>query len=99
MDQYIAVFGRERSAVEIDCRSLEHRYVTLPEGVVFIAVNSMVKHALGGSAYRERVQECAAAVEDIRQRFPTVTSLRDVTPEQFQTVEHLLPPVIGRRAR
>ena len=47
MDQYVSVFGREHSAVEIDCRSLQHRYVELPEGVSFIAVNTMVKHALG----------------------------------------------------
>jgi galactokinase len=99
MDQYISVFGREQSAVEIDCRSLEHRDVKLPPGIVFIAVNSMVKHALAGSAYRERVQECAGAVELIRQRFPTVTSLRDVSPEQFESVGPTLPPVIGRRAR
>jgi galactokinase len=99
MDQYISIFGREQSAVEIDCRSLEHRDVKLPDGIVFIAVNSMVKHALAGSAYRERVQECAAAVEDIRKRFPTVTTLRDVSPEQFESVGHLLPPVIARRAR
>ena len=59
----------------------------------------MVKHALGGSAYRERVQECAAAVEIIKQRFRTVESLRDVSVEQFELVEKLLPPVIARRAR
>ena len=70
MDQYVSVFGRANSAVEIDCRSLEHRYVDLPAGIAFLAVNSMVKHALAGSAYRQRVEECAAAVERIRQRFP-----------------------------
>ena len=99
MDQYVSVFGREASAVEIDCRSLQHRYVALPDGVSFIAVNTMVKHALGGSAYRERVQECAAAVEIIKQRFRTVESLRDVSVEQFELVEKLLPPLIARRAR
>jgi galactokinase len=99
MDQYVAVFGREHAAVEIDCRSLEHRYIELPEGVAFLAVNSMVKHALGASAYRERVKECAAAVEAIRERLHTVASLRDVSPEQLRQVEHLLPPVIARRAR
>ena len=99
MDQYVSVFGREHSAVEIDCRSLQHRYVELPDGVSFIAVNTMVKHALGGSAYRERVQECAAAVEIIKQRFRTVESLRDVSVEQFELVEKLLPPLIARRAR
>jgi galactokinase len=99
MDQYVSIFGREHSAVEIDCRSLQHRYVQLPEEVIFLAVNTMVKHALGVSAYRERVQECAAAVEIIQQRFRTVESLRDVSVAQFELVEKLLPPVIARRAR
>jgi galactokinase len=99
MDQYISIFGRERSAVEIDCRSLEHRDVKLPDDVAFIAVNSMVKHALAASAYRERVQECATAVELLGQRFPMVASLRDVSPEQLESANQMLPPVIARRAR
>jgi galactokinase len=99
MDQYISVFGRQNSAVEIDCRSLEHRDVRLPSDITFVAVNTMVKHALAGSAYKERVQECAAAVEDLKVRFPNVASLRDVTVEQFESVAHLLPPVVARRAR
>jgi galactokinase len=99
MDQYVSVFGREHAAVEIDCRSLQHRYVELPDAVTFLAVNTMVKHALGASAYRERVQECAAAVEMIRKRFHSVESLRDVSLEQFESVQKLMPPVIARRAR
>jgi galactokinase len=99
MDQYISVFGREQSAVEIDCRSLEHRDVRLPEDVAFIAVNSMVKHALAASAYRERVEECAAAVDWMRQCFPAIASLRDISPAQFATAEGRLPPAIARRAR
>jgi galactokinase len=99
MDQYVSVFGRANSAVAIDCRSLEHRYVQLPDSVAFLAVNTMVKHALGASAYRERVQECAAAVEIIKKRFHTVESLRDVSVQQFEIAAKLLPPVIARRAR
>jgi len=99
MDQYISIFGREHSAVEIDCRSLEHRDVRLPAGITFLAVNSMVKHALAGSAYRERVAECAAAVEQIQPHLAGVTSLRDVSPSQFESLQHLLPEVIKRRAR
>jgi len=99
MDQYVAVFGREHAAVEIDCRSLEHRYAELPDGAALVAVNSMVKHALAGSAYRQRVAECAAAVEGIRRRFAAVESLREVTPEQLASVADTLPPVVARRAR
>lgn len=99
MDQYVSVFGRENSAVEIDCRSLGHRYVELPGGISFMAVNSMVKHALASSAYRQRVEECAAAVEQIKSRFPQVSSLRDVTPEMLAAVSDKLAGVIGKRAR
>jgi galactokinase len=59
----------------------------------------MVKHALGATAYRDRVAECAAAVEGIGKMFPAVESLRDVSPEQFQAAERLLDPVVARRAR
>jgi len=38
-------------------------------------------------------------VEIIKQRFRTVESLRDVSVEQFELVEKLMPPVIARRAR
>jgi galactokinase len=99
MDQYISVFGREHSAVEIDCRSLGHRFVELPAGITFVAVNTMVKHALAGSAYKERVAECAAAVTGIKKKFPGVESLRDVSPEQLESVAPSLPEVVARRAR
>ena len=99
MDQYISVFGREHSAVKIDCRSLDHQLVKLPDGVAFVAVNTMVKHALAGSAYKDRVAECAAAVAAIQQKFPSAASLRDVAQDQFESVAGLLPPVVARRAR
>lgn len=99
MDQYISIFGRENSAVQIDCRSLEHRFVQLPPGIAFLAVNTMVKHALAGSAYKDRVAECAAALAGIRRRFPQAQSLRDVSLEQLITAKSELPHVVARRAR
>ena len=94
MDQYISVFGRKHSAVEIDCRSLGHRLVQLPDGITFIAVNTMVKHALSGSAYRDRVRECAEAAAAMH-----VESLRDVSPAQFEGFAPQLSEVVARRAR
>ncbi len=99
MDQYISLFGREQSAVEIDCRSLGHREVRLPEGIAFVAVNTMVKHALASSAYGERVAECATAVDAIRQHIPDVHSLRDVSEAQLAEMDGRMPDVIARRAR
>jgi len=94
MDQYISVHGRAHSAVEIDCRSLGHRLVDLPDGVTFVAVNTMVKHELAGSAYRDRVAECAAAARALG-----VESLRDASPEQLAAAAARMPEVVLRRAR
>jgi galactokinase len=90
MDQYISIFGRENAAIRIDCRSLEHEAVALPAGTALLAVNSMVKHALAGSAYEERTRECAAAAGILR-----VANLREATLEMCEG----LPEPISRRAR
>jgi galactokinase len=99
MDQYISIFGREHAAIRIDCRSLEYEVAPLPAGVTFLAVNTMVKHELASSAYKERTEQCAAAVEIIARQYPGTASLRDVTPEIFEKAEASLPPIIARRAR
>ncbi len=99
MDQYVSVFGQQGAALRIDCRSLTHTAVTLPVGVEIVAVNSMVKHELAQSAYRERTEECAAAVDSIRSHAPDVRSLRDVDPALLAEVFNSLPEVPARRAR
>jgi galactokinase len=99
MDQYISVFGQEHAAICIDCRSLKNQAVRLPDGIAFRAVNTMVKHELAGSAYKERTEQCAAAVDIIRRRHPKVESLRDVSPAMFEQAEEWLPPIVARRAR
>lgn len=99
MDQYASVFGRKGSAIQIDCRSLQHEYVTLPQEVRIVAVNSMVKHELGTSAYRERVAECQAAVAAIQAVDKTVESLRDVSLSFFEQIQNSIPPIPRRRAR
>jgi galactokinase len=99
MDQYVSVFARRQAALEIDCRSLASQTVDLPDGIEIIAVNSMVKHALGQSAYKQRTEECATAVDMIRHLDPTVSSLRDVSIGLLEKTAPVMPPIIGRRAR
>ena len=99
MDQFVSVFARRNAALLIDCRSLEGQAVDLPDSVEFLAVNTMVKHALGASAYKQRTEECAAAVQAIRQLDSAVSSLRDVTPALLEKAAPSLPQVICRRAR
>jgi galactokinase len=99
MDQYVSVFGAENSALCIDCRTLTHELVSMPRGATILAVNTMVKHELGVSAYKQRTQECAAAVTALRQFYPRVESLRDVAVDEFEAVAHRLPAIPAKRAR
>ena len=72
MDQYASVFGVAHHAILLDCRELTHQLVPIPDGVEIVAVNTMVKHELGSSAYRQRVAECAEALS----HFPGKATLR-----------------------
>ena len=96
MDQYVSVFGRQDAAVLIDCRSLASEPVEIPPGVAIMAVNSMVKHELAQSAYRQRVEECAVALREIEQQCPDARSLRDAKPHLLGCIHD---PVALRRAR
>jgi galactokinase len=99
MDQYASVFGEQDSAIQIDCRTLESEAVHLPPDVRVVVVNSMVKHELGTSAYRQRVAECQEAIAAIRRLNPNVHSLRDVTPEYLSEIQDEIPTVALKRAR
>jgi galactokinase len=69
MDQFISAEG---SAVLLDCRSLSWTRVKLPADVAIVSANTMVRHELGASAYRTRVEECSEAARRLG-----VASLRD----------------------
>ncbi|MDQ6664691.1 MAG: galactokinase [Acidobacteriota bacterium] len=97
MDQYISVFGQAHRAVELDCRGLTHELVELPSNVAILAVNSTVKHELAHSAYGERTEQCAMAVDALHRGYAEVGSLRDATLRQLEQTP--LPAVIRRRAR
>jgi galactokinase len=99
MDQYASVFGHKHSAIQIDCRSLQHEYVPIPGNVQIFAVNSMVKHELGSSAYRERVAECRAAVAALKKLDDSIDSLRDVSLSFFERVQESVPQLPRKRAR
>jgi galactokinase len=95
MDQYVSIHGEEDRAILLDCRNVTHRSVELPKDVVIIAVNSMVKHELGRSAYGQRVRECQEAVAQLRAAGRDISALRDVSSAD-------LGPVTGvplKRAR
>jgi galactokinase len=93
MDQFVSAFGEAGQAILIDCRSLEHRPVPLPEGLQLLVVNSMVKHELASSEYNARRRECEQAAKILGK------PLRDIPAREWPPLEDELPDPLRRRAR
>ncbi|MDT7542343.1 MAG: galactokinase [Acidobacteriota bacterium] len=100
MDQFVAALGRSGHALLIDCRSLRSTPVPLDTSETAIVVcDTHVKHELASSAYNTRRAECERGVELLRAVMPAIKALRDVSVEQFEQHEHVLPEPVLRRCR
>ncbi len=99
MDQFISLFGQEKKALLLDCRSLEFELLPMLDNVRLIICNTMVKHELASSAYNERRAQCEAGVKHLAKFVPNVIALRDVTLEQLEQFGSDLPEVVYRRCR
>lgn len=85
MDQFASMMGKRESALLLDCRSLDHRYVPLALGEYKIVLfDTKVKHSLASSEYNKRRQECERGVEILTKYYPEVNSLRDVSNEMLR---------------
>lgn len=60
LDQAAALLGREGCALLLDCGTLEHRWVELPQELALIVIDSGERHAHEGSAYGDRRRELEA---------------------------------------
>lgn len=99
MDQFVSSLGEYGKALFIDCRTNEHSLHRLSGDVKVVIVNSMMDRSLAGSEYNIRHAQCIEAVNHIKETYPNIKSLRDVTEEMLIEQWSSLPPLIARRAR
>jgi galactokinase len=98
MDQFIACFGQQDSALFLDCRSLEYQLIPLShEEVSVVVCNTMVKHELGASEYNKRRAECEQGIQIMSQQLPGIKALRDVSLQQFNDLREMLPQIVRKR--
>ena len=99
MDQAASSLGRVRTAMLLDCRSLEHRAIGLPLARHRLVVcDSGSPRRLDRSEYNTRRAECDEAVALISARDPSVRSLRDVDIDKLIGARFALSEKIFRRA-
>ncbi|HWE04213.1 MAG TPA: galactokinase [Tepidisphaeraceae bacterium] len=100
MDQMIVASAKAGSAMLLDCRSLEKKYVTIDANELrVVIINSMTKHELTGGEYAQRKAQCEEGVEFFRTQDRSIRALRDVTMAQVDAAENVLPDEVFRRCR
>lgn len=100
MDQYINLFGEQGKVLRLDCRSYESTPYPFDDNSISIVLfDSCVSHALASSEYNQRRSECSAGVDELKEVYPQVRSLRDVSREMLSDVKLNLEPTIYRRCR
>jgi galactokinase len=95
MDQLAAACGMPGNALHIGFAPVVVRPVPFAESV--LVVDTASPRNLRGSAYADRVRECAAALTAIQRCAPEVAELAAATAEQLDRAE--MPDVQRRRAR
>jgi galactokinase len=92
MDQFSVALGRSGHVLFLDCRTLEVEHVPLPPSLVLVVCDTGVRRSLTLSAYNERRQECARAVQALQQVRPGIRALRDFAPEDLR-LRNASPPL------
>lgn len=100
MDQFVSTMGINNAALLIDCRSVEGKPVMLDklkddkgEDIIFLVVNSNVKHQLSGSEYPQRRSDCYEAAGKLG-----VKSLRDASQSALRENRDALGERVYQRA-
>jgi galactokinase len=97
MDQFASSLGRARSALLLDCRSLEYRAVELPDGYVLAACDTNSPRRLETSEYNTRRAQCERGVDILARRDPSIRALRDVSLELLESMRGALDDETYRR--
>jgi galactokinase len=99
MDQFTSCYGRAGCALLLDCRSLEHSLLRIPEQVRVVICNSMVKHKNAASEYNARRAECEEGVRRLAEVLPEIRALREVARHPLEEHRGILSDTIYRRCR
>ncbi|HUR11489.1 MAG TPA: galactokinase [Flavitalea sp.] len=98
MDQFASLHGKAEHVIKLDCRSMEYEYIPFkfPDYKI-IMVNSMVHHSLASSEYNVRRSQCEEGVRILKNYYPQINSLRDVSVQQVDQHKKDLPDLVYKR--
>lgn len=99
MDQFIATFGKEKTALLIDTLTLEYKNIPFDvksKNLNIVVVDTKVKHSIAGEGYSTRRKEGEEAIKILKKYF-NINSLRDLDEERFKISQEILPSPLKER--
>jgi galactokinase len=98
MDMFASLHGKKGHVIRLDCRSLAFEYVPLELGnYKIVLLDTGVKHELASSEYNLRRQQCEEGVRILKNYYPEVIQLRDVTTDMLEARRKEMDPVTYKR--
>ncbi len=100
MDQFAVALGKRDSAIFLDTKNLEFELIPLNMSEYKIIIsNTNKKRELSSSAYNERRQQCEDAVKILNENGFNISSLRELSSEELDRVETILPEINFKRVK
>ena len=91
LDQYSSAMGQAGSALLLDCRSLDSQFTPMAAGKSMVICDTRAERNLAGTEYGERRSQCEQGVEILREYYPDIAALRDISFEQLERHKAELP--------
>jgi len=98
MDQYSILFGEENAVLLLDCQSYTHRAIQVDlREFTLVLFDTRVTHELLDSGYNDRHADCKRGLKQLKEMFPALKTVRDISTEMLQAGEQLLDSVSRER--
>jgi len=98
MDQFASLHGKYGKLIKLDTRSLEFDYVPfIWDDVKVLLCDTTVRRTLAGSEYNIRRDQCETGVSIIKEHYPGIESLRDVTQDMLSEFEDKMDSTVFAR--
>ncbi|MFW9920931.1 MAG: galactokinase [Candidatus Thorarchaeota archaeon] len=96
MDQFTSQLGEPDSLLSINCRNFETRNVTIPAGVTFVVIDSMISRS-ADNALGVRRTECLQALKELQETDWAIQNLSDLAPAHLAKVRDVLDNTLADR--
>ena len=97
MDQFASVLAKEETALFIDTNNQAFEYVPFPSSrIKLVLIDTKVKHN-APRVLNQRKKECQDAIRMIRRHGLNITTLRDLSLNDFKKIKELIPELYRKR--